>query len=543
MKRYLLAAITVMYSCCLSAQLPQPTDYLPASFHKGRRDALRAMMPPRSVAVFFASPERNFSNDVNYRYHANPDLYYFSGYTEPNGMLLVFKEKQTAGSDEPYDEVLFVRKKDPRMETWTGKRLGVQGAKEKLGVGLVMESAVFKQFPIDPKDFDHIIYGAVKDLADDFSDPDDVYDLVRLFKEKAGFSGYNEQAAEQYSMMAARDYLAEDDYRPRVMAMLQESAKQQPSLANDTLFAALLAVKDAAGMRAVFDRIRNARVNTTMFNQFTNRLRQIKTPEEMELMRKAIDISSLAHVEAMKAVRSDMSERELQGVQEFIHKKLGAEDVGYGSIVGAGENGCTLHYETNSAMAVGNDMVLMDVGAEYHGYSADVTRTFPTNGKFSREQKQIYDIVYEAQEAVFAICREGTPFRAIEDTASAVVARGLLRLGIISDPAEARKYYPHGCSHFLGLDVHDKGEYDILKENMVITVEPGIYIPPGSDCDKKWWRIAVRIEDDVRIDKQKMELLTNLAPRKTEDIEKVMQQKSFVDDLKLSLPVSPKKGF
>lgn len=542
MKKCLLAVITVMYSCCLLAQLPQPTDYLPASFHKGRRDALRALMPPRSVAVFFASPERNFSNDVNYRYHANPDLYYFSGYTEPNGLLLVFKEKQSAGSDTPYDEVLFVRKKDARREMYTGKRLGTQGAKEKLGVGLVLEGSALKQFPVDLKAFDHIIYDGVKDLADDYTSNDDIYDLVNVFKEKAGFGGYDDQAAEQYTKLVAYDYLAEDDYRPRVIAGLRESVKQRPALANDSLFAALLAAKDAAGMRAAFDKIRTARINTTMYSQFTNRLRQIKTPEEMELLRKAIDISSLAHVEAMKAVRPDMSERELQGVQEFIHKKLGAEDVGYGSIVGAGENGCTLHYETNSATAVGRDMVLMDVGAEYHGYTADVTRTFPTNGRFSREQKQIYDIVYEAQEAVFAICREGTSFSAIEDTAAAVVARGLMRLGIISNPADVRKYYPHGCSHFLGLDVHDKGEYDVLKENMVITVEPGIYIPPGSPCDQKWWRIAVRIEDDVRIDKQKMELLTNLAPRKTEDIEKVMQQKSFVDDLKISLP-APKKGF
>ena len=117
-----------------------------------------------------------------------------------------------------------------------------------------------------------------------------------------------------------------------------------------------------------------------------------------------------------------------------------------------------------------------------------------------------------------------------------------MRLGIIKSADEVRKYYPHGCSHFLGLDVHDKGDYDILKENMVITVEPGIYIPPGSACDKKWWSIAVRIEDDVRIDKKKMELLTNLAPRKTQDIEKIMQEKSFVDDLKIALP-TPKKAF
>lgn len=177
----------------------------------------------------------------------------------------------------------------------------------------------------------------------------------------------------------------------------------------------------------------------------------------------------------------------------------------------------------------------MDVGAEYHGYSADVTRTFPANGKFTAEQKQIYDIVYEAQEAVFKICKEATSFQEIEKTARDVVAKGLVKLGILKDEKESRLYYPHGCSHFLGLDVHDKGIYSTLKENMIITVEPGIYIPENSNCDKKWWGIAVRIEDDVLIKKDSYENLSHLAPRKSEDVEKMSAQKSFVDDLKVEL--------
>lgn len=542
MKKLLLAFLTVMYSCCLLAQLPQPTDYLQPSFHKGRREALRQMMPANSVAIFFAYPERVFSNDVNYRYHANPDLYYFSGYTEPEGVLLVFKEKQTAGSDKPYNELLYVRKRDPRRETWTGKRLGVEGAQQKLGIDLVLENTAFEKLPIDLKAFDKIIYGGVKDLADNVNSKEDVYDLVRIFKAKAGVADLNDDFAADQAKIAASPYLAGEPYRSRLIHYLQEKAATSGAFRNDPTYQAMLSTKDSAAMAAIFEGINKRQVNHLLFEEFTNQLRQIKTPEEMELLRKAIDISSLAHVEAMKAVRPDMSERELQGVQEFIHKKLGAEDVGYGSIVGAGENGCTLHYEENSATAIGKNMVLMDVGAEYHGYSADVTRTFPANGKYSAEQKQIYDIVYDAQEAVFAICKEGTSFAAIEDTAAAAVARGLMRLGIIKSADEVRKYYPHGCSHFLGLDVHDKGDYDILKENMVITVEPGIYIPPGSACDKKWWSIAVRIEDDVRIDKKKMELLTNLVPRKTQDIEKIMQEKSFVDDLIIALP-TPKKAF
>ena len=180
-------------------------------------------------------------------------------------------------------------------------------------------------------------------------------------------------------------------------------------------------------------------------------------------------------------------------------------------------------------------MILMDIGAEYHGYSADITRTFPSNGKFTQEQKQIYDIVIDAQEAVFKICKEGTSFQEIEKTARDVVAKGLVKIGILKDESESRTYFPHGCSHFLGLDVHDKGIYNTLLENMIITVEPGIYIPEGSNCDKKWWGIAVRIEDDVLIKKDKYEILSSAAPRKTEDVEKVAAQKSFVDNLSADL--------
>ena len=160
--------------------------------------------------------------------------------------------------------------------------------------------------------------------------------------------------------------------------------------------------------------------------------------------------------------------------------------MGYPSIVGAGANGCILHYEENALVNVGHEMVLMDVGAEYHGYSADVTRTVPSTGKFNPEQKAIYDLVYRAQEAIFPLCHEGTPFEALNKKATEVLADGLIKLGIIKDAAQVTLYYPHSCSHFLGLDVHDAGNNDgPLKENMVITVEPGIYIPAGSACDKK----------------------------------------------------------
>jgi Xaa-Pro aminopeptidase len=189
-------------------------------------------------------------------------------------------------------------------------------------------------------------------------------------------------------------------------------------------------------------------------------------------------------------------------------------------------------------------MLLMDVGASYHGYTADVTRTVPVDGKFSGEEKSIYQLVYDAQEAAFKTLKDGSKWTDANKAAMNVIAEGLLALGIIKNKNEANKYYPHGLGHHIGLDVHDRGTYDSLKKDMVITIEPGIYIPAGSDCDKKWWGIAVRIEDDLLITTDGFELLSHFAPRKMEDIEKMIQQKSAVDDFKLPpLESGKKKGF
>ena len=177
----------------------------------------------------------------------------------------------------------------------------------------------------------------------------------------------------------------------------------------------------------------------------------------------------------------------------------------------------------------------MDVGSEYHGYSADVTRTIPANGKFTEVQKAIYQLVYDAQEEVFKICKEGTPFSDLQKKAKESLLKGLIKLGIVKDETELRTYYPHGCSHFLGLDVHDKGHggSGLLKTNMVITVEPGIYIPANSKCDKKWWNIGVRIEDDIVIQKDSFENLSAESPRKWEDIEKLIAKKSKFNEIDL----------
>jgi Xaa-Pro aminopeptidase len=186
----------------------------------------------------------------------------------------------------------------------------------------------------------------------------------------------------------------------------------------------------------------------------------------------------------------------------------------------------------------------MDVGAEYHGYTADVTRTIPANGKFSEEQKIIYNLVYEAQEAAFKILKDGAKWRDASKAARDVIADGLFKLGITKNRSDVDIYYPHGLSHHIGLDVHDRGSYETLKKDMVITIEPGIYIPPNSKCDKRWWNIAVRIEDDALITQNGYELLSAFAPRKAEEIEKMIAEKSALDDFSLpKLKSAEKKAF
>ncbi|HKC36598.1 MAG TPA: aminopeptidase P family protein [Chitinophagaceae bacterium] len=469
-------------SIIVNAQDDLPTDYLSKEFHAGRREALRKLMPGNSVFVVMAYPTRTFSNDVDYFYHQNPDMFYFSGYKEPNSLLVIFKENQKGIDGPDYNEMIFVQKKNAQAEQWTGRRLGVEGAREKLGFKYAYNGEDFKNSLFDFSKFDKIIFDRLPDDAGtDNRDNADLADLIEQFKKMANL----------------------------------------PAEIN-----------------------KDSKYDTRLFRELTGKLREIKTPEEMDLIRKAVEISCRGQNEVMKTVHPGMSELEIQGLHEYVHKKYGAEEVGYGSIVGAGANGCVLHYMENTKTKIGNEMLLMDVGAEYHGYTADVTRTVPANGKFSKEQKIIYNLVYEAQEAAFKILKDGAKWGDASKAARDVIAEGLFNLGIIKDKSEVGTYYPHGLSHHIGLDVHDRGFSQTLKKDMIITIEPGIYIPPNSNCDKKWWSIAVRIEDDALITEKGYELLSVFAPRKVEDIEKMIAEKSALDNFNLpKLKSAEKKAF
>ncbi len=245
------------------------------------------------------------------------------------------------------------------------------------------------------------------------------------------------------------------------------------------------------------------------------KLRQVKSPAELKLMQRAIDITAKAQMEAMRAARPGLFEYQIEALIEFVFKREGAEYPAFPSIIGSGPNSTVLHHWRNRRKVRDGDLIVMDVGAEYHGYSADITRTIPANGKFSEKQREIYQIVLRAQKAAIDAVAPGVPFRKIHQVARKII-----------EDAGYGKYFTHGTSHFLGLDTHDVGERGTLQPGMVLTVEPGIYIRAGSEVDKAYWNIGVRIEDDVLVTEDGHKVLSGRVPREIEEIEALMRQES-----------------
>jgi Xaa-Pro aminopeptidase len=266
-------------------------------------------------------------------------------------------------------------------------------------------------------------------------------------------------------------------------------------------------------------------------------LRLYKTRDELRVMRKAAQIATGAHVRAMRVVRPGMNESEIEA--ELLHefRRRGAVP-SYEPIVGGGANGCVLHYRANNAPLRDGDLLLIDAGAEYQCYASDITRTFPVNGKFSPEQRALYDIVLAAQRAGIDQVRPGRPFGAYHDAAVRVICAGLIKLGLLKGGLEKnireqsyKRFYMHKTGHWLGLDVHDVGDYRVdgedreLEPGMVVTVEPGIYIAADAKgVAAKWRGIGIRIEDDVVVTKGDPEVITTAVPNDPDEIEALMAQ-------------------
>ena len=268
-------------------------------------------------------------------------------------------------------------------------------------------------------------------------------------------------------------------------------------------------------------------------------LRLIKSDAEIKLMRHSADISSLAHIEAMKNGFPGIGEWQIQGIIEGCFRYLGASNWAYPSIVGCGENATILHYHANDKECKDGEVVLIDAGSEYEGYAADITRSWPVNGKFTEPQKKIYNLVLKSQLAAIEECVVGNEYIEIHKAASKVLAEGLVELGIITcSPEEAlengelKKYFMHGTGHWLGLDVHDVGIYKPdgkprkFESGMVITIEPGLYFgdwrPDLNDLDPQWAGIGIRIEDDVLITDDGPDVLSSKCPKNLDEIESLI---------------------
>jgi len=265
--------------------------------------------------------------------------------------------------------------------------------------------------------------------------------------------------------------------------------------------------------------------------------RLIKSPQEIKWMKAAAKISIGAHKRAMQICKPGLYEYHLEG--EIIHEfyQNGCRDDAYPSIVGGGKNACTLHYTENDSKLKDGDLVLIDAGVEYQGYASDITRTFPVNGKFSKAQAQLYQLVLDAQQAAFQQIKPGNTWNQPHEAVIEVLTAGLMQLGILNGNVDEliedeayKQFFMHKTGHWLGLDVHDVGDYKVAGEwrefqpGMALTVEPGLYVAKAKNVEKKWWNIGIRIEDDVVVTKNGCEILTKDMPKSISDIETLMAE-------------------
>jgi len=429
------------------------TDKIPVAQFKARREAIKAQLGQNGIAFFFTNPERNRNNDVDFRFRADSNFLYLTGFEEPDSAVILAPDGILVDGKK-VTELLFVNENDPMSVTWLGYRMGSKEAKPLLGMEAVLPNRKFEE-------------------------------TLRVFEGETKYHFWS----------ASRSPNPSGTVSTMLETLNKWQSKHSEWLAPDGKLASMIA-----------------------------KLRVKKSPEEIELLKHAAKASAMGHREVMRSVRPGMREYEIQAVAEYVFARNGCESVGYPSIVGSGPNSCILHYEEDRRLIQNGDMICMDAAGEYHGYSADVTRSFPANGKFSPAQRTIYELVLAAQDAGIAECKAGNRFGAAGTAAEKVITAGLLKLGIIKTPSEFRTYLPHGVSHYIGLDVHDAHGDSTLHPGYALTVEPGIYIRSGSHCDPKWWNIGVRIEDDILVTEKGPVNLSAGAPRKVEEIEALMRQ-------------------
>jgi Xaa-Pro aminopeptidase len=456
-----------------------------------RRANIASKIGENAMLIVFSAPERPKTGDVSYEYRQSNNLYYLTGITQADTTLVMMPGNKTR------KEILFTSDRDPAEETWTGKILSQQEVKDLSGVQNVYSSSRFEEF------LEHIL-------------------------NRYNFETPRYQISEEYDTF----FNALKNSAAQIYFVFEEEQTLSGGLTKETEFAKLL--KDRFNGFAIKD----------AWPILTD-ARQVKSDYEIKMSKEAIDITCDGLLAAMKTAKPEVWEYQVEAVLEETYKKRNAFDWGFPSIIASGPNATTLHYETNQRQMKNGDLLLMDVGAEYKYYTADVTRTIPVNGKFSPEQAEIYNIVYEAQEAAMKAIRGGAKLPDVHNAGSEVVKQGLKKLGLITDTTndQYKTWFMHGVSHWLGMDVHDTGERNkVLQPGMIFTVEPGIYIradaldnlPATPENEKfktavksafeKYKNIGVRIEDDVLVTPTGYELLSKKAPRAIADVEQAMKQ-------------------
>jgi Xaa-Pro aminopeptidase len=429
------------------------------SFSERRARLLSAIHP--GVLVLFSTPTAIRNNDVEHEYRQSSDLFYLSGFDEPETVLVL------SSVAEKEKLVLFVRPRDPERETWDGRRAGVEGAAKDFGADAA--------YPIG-------------ELA------------TRLPELLLGATELH------YALGRHREQ-------------------------DDVLLAALEGARRRGRRGAVYP------TRIVDPEEKLHELRLFKTPGELATMRRAAQISGEAHLAAMKSARAGLNECELDALFRGIFRKRGCERPAYEPIVGSGVNATILHYRKNNREMQDGELLLIDAGCELDYYASDVTRTFPVNGRFSPDQRAIYEIVLEAQERAIEKARPGATLDDVHVASAEVITRGLIGLGLVEGPFEDamkeqryKTFYMHKCSHWLGMDVHDVGAYyhggkgRPLEPGMVLTVEPGIYVGESATGAAERYRgIGVRIEDDVLVTESGNEVLTAHIPRTVDAVERACQ--------------------
>jgi Xaa-Pro aminopeptidase len=424
-----------------------------------RRRQLMRMMGRNSIAIIPTATEQLRNRDVEFPFRADSDFYYLTGFHEPDAVAVLIPGR-------PHGEyLLFCRERDPAMETWNGLRAGTRGAVDSFDAD--------DAFPVG--DIDEILPGLMESCD-------------RVFYTMGSRPQFDRRVMEWINR-------------------LREGVR--------------------TGMRTP-DKF-------VSLEHLLHDMRLYKSRSEIRVMRTAAKVACRAHKRAMQYCQPGLHEYEIDAELQHEFRRAGMVPA-YSSIVGGGANGCILHYTENSAPLNDGDLLLIDAGAEYDCYASDVTRTFPVNGRFSEPQKELYEVVLAAQTAAIKKVRAGNHWNAPHAAAVRVLTRGLVKLGILKGkPADLirkeayRRFYMHRTGHWLGMDVHDVGDYKVggawreLEPGMVLTVEPGLYIPAGTrGVARKWWNTGIRIEDDVLVTRDEPDVLSAAAPRTVAEIEAVM---------------------